>query len=166
MDDEGHKTQSEITIGVIADTHGLLRPAALKALRGVDLILHAGDAGSAQVLDVLGALAPLQAIRGNVDRGPWALRLPSNRVVYAGPLLIYMLHDLGELDLDPAAAGFGAVIYGHSHQPTLERRGGVMYLNPGSAGPRRFNYPISLARLRLTGGALLAEFVDLEKEES
>ena len=148
-------------IGLIADTHGLLRPEALAALQGVSQIIHAGDVGTAEVLRALNAVAPVTAIRGNVDYGEWAQALPATVVVEAGGRLLYVLHDLGALDLDPVAAGFEAVISGHSHQPHIERRAGVLYINPGSAGPRRFNLPVSLARLRVQAGTLEAELVTL-----
>jgi uncharacterized protein len=141
-------------IGVISDTHGLLRPEALAALAGVDHILHAGDVGGMEILDALRSLAPLTAIRGNVDgRGPCAL-LPEVEVAELAGLSLYLLHDLHALDLDPAAAGFAAVISGHSHQPKIEHRKGVLYFNPGSAGPRRFSLPVSLGFLEITDGTL------------
>lgn len=149
-------------IGVISDTHGLLRPEALRALRGSDRIVHAGDVGDPGILDELGRLAPVAAVRGNVDRGPWAEALPETEVVEAGSVHLYVLHDLGALDLDPAAAGFAAVVSGHSHRPASELRDGVLYLNPGSAGPRRFRLPITLARLTVSGDRLSAEIVELE----
>jgi uncharacterized protein len=154
-------TPSSLTVGVISDTHGLLRPEAVAALRGVDRILHAGDVGTPEVLAALMAIAPTTAIRGNVDHGVWAQALPLTDVVSLGGLAVYMLHDLGRLDLDPVAAGFAAVISGHSHQPRAEWRRGVLYLNPGSAGPRRFTLPITLSILRFEGGALAHERVDL-----
>src|SRR5690606_24854869 len=124
-------------VGVISDTHGLLRPAAVEALAGSDLIVHAGDVGDAAILDALGAIAPVRAVRGNVDVGTWAASLPPIEVVEVAGQHLYVLHRLEDLDLDPAAAGFAAVIYGHSHRPSAERRGGVLFLNPGSAGPVR-----------------------------
>ena len=148
-------------IGLISDTHGLLRPEALAALQGASQIIHAGDAGTPEVLAALQAIAPVSAVRGNVDRGEWAQALPITRVIEVGGLLLYCLHDLGDLDLDPAAAGLAAVISGHSHQPRIERRGGVLFINPGSAGPRRFSLPITLVRLHLTGSQLEAELVTL-----
>ena len=148
-------------MGVISDTHGLLRPEAVAALEGSDLIVHAGDVGAPEVLEVLRRIAPVFAVRGNNDRGPWASALPTTEVVEVDGLLLYVLHDLHELDLDPAAAGFSAVIAGHSHQPRAETRGGVLYLNPGSAGPRRFTLPIALARLHIDHGALTPRIVEL-----
>jgi uncharacterized protein len=149
-------------IGVISDTHGLLRPEAVQALEGSQLIVHAGDVGAPEILQRLRDIAPTMAVRGNVDTQSWARGLPLTEVVQAGPLHLYVLHDLASLDLDPKAAGFAAVISGHSHKPVAETRDGVLYLNPGSAGPRRFRLPICLARLRLTGDHLDYEFIDLD----
>src|SRR5205807_828884 len=129
-------------IGVISDTHGLLRPQALAALRGSALIIHAGDVGDPAILAALGEIAPVFAVRGNVDRGAWANDLPASELVEFEQHSIYVLHDLGELDLDPASAGLHAVISGHSHRPSIETKRGVLYFNPGSAGPRRFDLPI------------------------
>lgn len=148
-------------IGVISDTHGLLRPQALEALRGCDLIIHAGDVGKPEVLEPLRGLAPTYVVRGNVDHGDWAERLPMTAVVHAGDLMLYVLHIIADLDLDPPTAGFAAVIYGHSHQPSIETRDGVLYLNPGSAGPRRFNLPISLARITIVGATLTPQLITL-----
>lgn len=150
-----------LTVGVISDTHGLLRPEALDALRGVDQILHAGDVGSADILASLKAIAPTTAVRGNVDHGVWATALPMTEVVRLGALDVFMLHDLGALDLDPVAAGFAAVITGHSHQPRAEWKRGVLFLNPGSAGPRRFSLPVTLSILRIEGTTLSHERIDL-----
>src|SRR5262249_47881526 len=149
-------------IGVISDTHGLVRPEALEALRGVDRIVHAGDIGSADVLARLETIAPASAVRGNNDRGPWAGALPPPDGGPVGDLGPHLLHDLHELDLEPRAAGFAAVISGHSHQPRLDEKDGVLYLNPGSAGPRRFKLPISLARLIVAGTNVTARLVTLE----
>jgi putative phosphoesterase len=149
-------------IGVISDTHGLLRPEALRALAGADLIVHAGDVGGPEVLEALRAVAPVVAVRGNNDRGPWAIALAATEVVETGGRSVYVLHDLKELDLDPRAAGFAAVIAGHSHQPRIERRDGVLYLNPGSAGPRRFRLPIALAWLDVDTFRVDAEIVELD----
>lgn len=155
------KVTREHLVGVISDTHGLLRPEAIRELAGVELIVHAGDVGAPEVLDRLREVAPVVAVRGNNDRAPWAAALPATEVVEVERTLLYVLHDLHELDLDPAAAGFHAVIAGHSHRPRVEERNGVLFLNPGSAGPRRFSLPIALARLRLRGTALDAEIVEL-----
>jgi len=150
------------TIGVIADTHGLVRPEALAALEGVERILHAGDVGGPEVLDALGAVAPTVAVRGNNDRGDWAEALPQSAVTEVGDVLVYMLHELPHLDLDPAAAGFAAVVSGHSHRPAAEQREGVLYLNPGSAGPRRFTLPVAVARLHVAGTTIEHEIVELD----
>jgi putative phosphoesterase len=151
-----------VIIGVISDTHGLLRPQAVTALRGSDLILHAGDVGTPEVLDALRAIAPTTAIRGNVDTAIWATALPATDVVAVDGLEIYMLHDRAALDLDPHAAGFAAVISGHTHRPGVAFRDGVLYLNPGSAGPRRFSLPVTVARLTITDGQLAHEIVELD----
>ncbi len=150
-----------MTIGVISDTHGLLRPEALEALQGADLILHAGDVGPREVLERLGEIAPVVAVRGNVDTAIWATALPLADVIEAGGVQLYMLHDRTALDLDPVAAGFAAVIFGHSHRPGAERRDGVLFLNPGSAGPRRFTLPVTIARLTIEGTALTHEIIEL-----
>ena len=149
-------------IGVISDTHGLVRPEALRALTGADLIVHAGDVGTPAVLEALRAVAPVVAVRGNNDRGGWAAALAETEVVETDGRSLYVLHDLKELDLDPRVAGFDAVIAGHSHQPRIERRDGVLYLNPGSAGPRRFRLPIAIAWLAVEAAGLDAEIVHLD----
>jgi uncharacterized protein len=151
----------DLLVGVISDTHGLLRPQALDALRGSDLIIHAGDVGRPELLEPLRALAPLHVVRGNVDRGDWAERLPMTELVEAGSHRFYVLHNIADLDLDPPTAGFAAVVYGHSHKPSIETRDGVLWLNPGSAGPPRFSLPITLARVRVVGDALMPEIVTL-----
>ncbi|MFZ0661873.1 MAG: metallophosphoesterase family protein [Acidobacteriaceae bacterium] len=148
-------------IGVISDTHGLLRPQALAALRGVNHILHAGDVGDPAILDALGSIAPLTAIRGNIDRSGRCARLPATELVELGGHTIYMVHDVGALDLDPLAAGISAIISGHSHQPKIERRKGVLYFNPGSAGPRRFSLPVSLGLLEVTSTGLESRLLHL-----
>jgi putative phosphoesterase len=150
-----------LTVGLISDTHGLLRPEAAAMLAGSDFIVHAGDIGSADVLAGLNRIAPVTAIRGNVDRGDWASGLPMTDVLEAGGTFIYIVHNLAELDLDPVAAGFQAVVSGHSHMPALREKDGVLYVNPGSAGPRRFKLPIAVGRLNLTGGRLTAELIEL-----
>jgi putative phosphoesterase len=152
---------SDHLVGVISDTHSLLRPEAVDALRGVDRILHAGDIGKPEVLERLAELAPVTAVRGNNDKDKWADELPDWDVVDIGEVSIYMLHDLKELNITPDAAGFDVVIAGHSHKPMIEERRGVLYLNPGSAGPRRFRLPISVAHLRICGGKAAAEIVYL-----
>ena len=148
-------------IGVISDTHGLLRPAAIEALRGVEHILHAGDVGDPSILDSLRNVAPVTAIRGNIDVGGACSHLPPTEVVTLHGHTFYMLHDRHALDLDPVAAGFSAVISGHSHKPLLEWRHGVLYMNPGSAGPRRFSLPISLGLVTISAGALQPQLVTL-----
>ena len=150
------------TVGVISDTHGLVRPEAVAALAGVERIVHAGDIGSPDVLAALARIAPVSAVRGNNDRDAWAADIPETEVVEIGDVSLYVLHDLHELDLDPRAAGFAAVIAGHSHQPRLDERDGILYLNPGSAGPRRFKLPISLARLTVSGVRVQATLLTLE----
>jgi putative phosphoesterase len=149
------------TIGIISDTHGLLREEALAALEGADLIIHAGDVGDPEIIRSLKALAPVFAVRGNVDTEPWAQALPETEVIEAGPATIYVLHDAHALDLDPAAAGFHIVVSGHSHKPARTEHGGVLFLNPGSAGPRRFHLPVTVARLHLGRTPWKIEFIDL-----
>jgi putative phosphoesterase len=149
-------------VGLISDTHGLLRDEALRALDGCDLILHAGDVGKPEILEALTSLAPLVAVRGNVDKGAWASALPVTAVAQAGPAAIYVLHDLHQLDLDPAAAGFQVVVSGHSHQPARREQSGTLFLNPGSAGPRRFKLPVTVARLDLGKTPWEVEFIHLD----
>ena len=150
-------------IGLIADTHGLLRPEAVAALAGCAHIVHAGDIGTPAVLEALNGLAPVTAVRGNNDRAAWASTLPLDDVLVIGGCLLYVLHDRAELDLDPAAAGFHAVITGHAHRPSHEVRDGVHYINPGRAGPRRFRLPVMLAELWIEAGRLSVRFIDLEQ---
>jgi putative phosphoesterase len=146
---------------VISDTHGLLRPEALRALQGSDLILHAGDVGDAGVLEALRSIAPVVAIRGNNDKGRWADGLRATQVVEVDATTLYLVHDLADLDLDPAAARFAAVISGHSHRPSRSIRQGVLYLNPGSAGPRRFSLPVAVATLTVRGSVLRSRLIEL-----
>jgi hypothetical protein len=148
-------------LGIISDTHGLLRPEAARALSGMDLIVHAGDVGSPDVLTKLKALAPVFAVRGNVDKEPWAKELPSTAIVDAGNISLYVLHNLGDLDLRPEAAGFDVVISGHTHQAEQWEREGVLYLNPGSAGPRRFHLPVTLALVDVGSDPWKVEIVEL-----
>jgi uncharacterized protein len=148
-------------IGVISDTHGLLRPEALAALRGVDHILHAGDVGDPSILDALRGIAPVTAIRGNVDAHGRCSHLPETEVITLEGHTFYMLHDRHALDLDPVAAGFSAVISGHSHQPLIEWHQGVLFMNPGSAGPRRFSLPISLGLLAIRADGLQPQLLTL-----
>ncbi len=147
-------------IGVISDTHGLMRPQAIEALAGVDMILHAGDIGDSAVLDNLRDIAPVVAVRGNNDKGEWAESLPDWEVVQIGAVSIYMLHDLKEIDINPAGL-FQVVVSGHSHKPSVEERRGVLYVNPGSAGPRRFTLPISLAHLKIDASTVNAKLTEL-----
>ena len=148
-------------VGIISDTHGLLRPEAIEALRGVALILHAGDVGAPEILAELRLIAPVIAVRGNVDRGPWASGLPPNEVIEIEGIAIYMLHILPELDLKPEASGIGVVVYGHSHVPKSEVKNGVLYFNAGSAGPRRFKLPVTVGKLVIEGGAVRGELVEI-----
>lgn len=148
-------------IGVLSDTHGLLRPEVLPALAGVEHILHAGDVGDPAILERLREVAPVTAIRGNVDVSGACSLLPETEAVELGGCLVYMLHSLGDLDLNPKAAEMGVVVFGHSHQPSVEWREGVLYLNPGSAGPRRFKLPVTVALLRIEDGVAEAEIVPL-----
>ena len=149
-------------VGVISDTHGLVRPEALAALAGADVILHAGDIGAPEVLERLRAIAPVVAVRGNNDHGAWADALPETEAVQIDGASIYLLHDVNDLGLDAKAAGFAAVICGHSHQPRSERVGGVLFFNPGSAGPRRFKLPIAVGKLRIRGATVDGELVRLD----
>ena len=148
-------------VGIISDTHGPLRPEAAAALAGSELILHAGDVGDPEVLERLREIAPLRVVRGNVDRRPPLSSLPETEWVEVGDTTFYVLHILDGLDLDPAAAGVDVVVYGHSHRPSLERRDGVLFLNPGSAGPRRFDLPVTVARVVLRDGEVEVEHVPL-----
>jgi putative phosphoesterase len=147
-------------VGLISDTHGLLRPEAIRALEGSDLIIHAGDVGKPEILDWLRVLAPVVAVRGNIDQGEWAAALPVAASSATGSAAIYVLHDLQQLELDPAASGFQVVVSGHSHKPSRTERNGVLYLNPGSAGPRRFKLPVTVARLDLRPSPWTVEFID------
>src|SRR5919206_3572504 len=146
-------------VGVISDTHGLVRPEAVEALAGSELIIHAGDVGGPAVLEELGRLAPVVAVRGNNDRGAWAEALAEYEAFEVNDAFVYVLHDLKELDIAPAAAGFRVVVSGHSHKPLIEEQRGVLYLNPGSAGPRRFKLPVTVARLKVEDGDVSAEII-------
>ena len=152
----------EVTvIGLISDTHGLLREEALRALEGSDLIVHAGDVGKPEIIDTLKTLAPVVVVRGNIDKGAWASELPLTAIAGAGSTSIYVLHDIQQLDIDPSAAGIRVVVSGHSHKPSSVERSGILYLNPGSAGPRRFRLPVTVARLDLRQSLLRVDFIDL-----
>jgi uncharacterized protein len=148
-------------IGVISDTHGLLRPQALDALQGSDHIIHAGDIVEPAILDELSAIATLTCVRGNNDRGPWAAALPETAIVEEACVRILVIHDLKQLRINARAAGLTAVVSGHSHRPRVDRRDGVLYVNPGSAGPRRFKLPVSVARLLIHRGQVEAELIEL-----
>jgi len=150
------------TIGVISDTHGLLRPQAVAALAGVDAIVHAGDIGAPEVLTALARIAPVTAVRGNNDRARWASRIPETATLDVAGARVYVIHDRHALTIDPHAAGVSAVISGHSHRPAIEERDGVLFVNPGSAGPRRFTLPVATARLRVAHGAVSGEIVLLD----
>ena len=150
-----------VLVGVISDTHALLRPEALEALRGSEHIIHAGDVGAPEILEKLASIAPVTAIRGNVDKGSWARRLPETEVVEIGGVSIYVLHDVAKLDLKPEAADFNVVVYGHSHVPKQETRHGVLYFNPGSAGPRRFKLPVTIGKLTISEGKVRGEIIPI-----
>ncbi len=150
-------------IGIISDTHGLIRQSVVKSFNDVDLIVHAGDVGKPEVLETLQDIARVYPVRGNVDGGKWTDKLPFTEVVQVGQIFLHVLHDLNALNLDPAAAGFNVVISGHSHIPKIEKQNGVIFLNPGSAGPRRFKHPISIAFLYIKGTSIEAEIVELKE---
>ena len=153
---------TRIRVGLISDTHGLIREEALRALAGCAHIVHAGDIVKPEILERLRGIAPVTAVRGNNDRGVWAKSLPECDVVEFGPVLVYVRHDRAELDIDPAAAGFRVVVCGHSHKPGVETREGVLYVNPGSAGPRRFKLPIAVGELLIEGDRVDARIIELE----
>ena len=159
--DGRERQEGQKVIGLISDTHGLLRPEAVKALAGADLILHAGDIGTSEVLERLRSFGPVVAVRGNNDTGDWARAIPEREVTQVGSVCIYMLHDLNQIDVSPLAAGFQVVVSGHSHKPLIEKREGVLFVNPGSAGPRRFRLPVSVARLVIEGSSARGEVVQL-----
>ena len=150
-----------LTLGVISDTHGLLRPEAVQTLKTCDAIIHAGDIGSGEVLIALKAIAPTYAVRGNVDWEPWTMKIPLNDVVEIAGYFFYIIHALESIDLDPCAAGIDVVISGHSHQPDLFRKGNVLYMNPGSAGPKRFSKPVSMGKIVIDDLGLDPQFIDL-----
>lgn len=150
-----------LRVGLISDTHGLLRPTAAAFLRGCDHIIHGGDIGNSEILQELSAIAPVTAVRGNNDKDAWAEALPETEFLQLGDTIVYVLHDLAQLDIEPRAAGVGVVVSGHSHRPRAEQRGGVLYINPGSAGPRRFKLPISVAELVIDGNAVTSRIVEL-----
>ena len=162
---QGRVKNFSTDIGLISDTHGLLREEAVQALQGSDLIIHAGDIGKPEILDTLKKIAPVVAVTGNIEQGvaapAWARQLPATAVAEAGPVTIYVIHDLHLLDVAPAAAGFQIVVSGHSHRPSRTERDGVLYVNPGSAGPRRFQLPVSIARLNLSQTPYAVDFIEL-----
>ncbi len=157
-----NKVKEQQTIGVISDTHGLLRPEAVRALQGSDIIVHAGDIGNPEVLRALRAIAPLYAVRGNTDSGPWSKVLPAADTAAFNGILFHVIHDLDKLDLDLQTAGIHILISGHSHIPAITQKDGILCLNPGSAGPRRYSLPITLARITVQGKVLSAEIISLE----
>lgn len=156
------RPQSPLRLGVISDTHGLLRPQAKAFLSGCDRILHGGDITGPDVLEALATIAPVTAVRGNNDKGSWAQRLSETELVELGEVSIYVIHDLSQLDLDLGAAGIDVVVCGHSHKPKIEERAGVLFVNPGSAGPRRFKLPVSMAEITIDGGSVAARIIGLE----
>jgi len=156
------KNKENVVVGVIADTHGLLLPAAIKALEGVDLIVHAGDVGNTEVLDGLKSIAPVFAVRGNMDRVEGLMELPETEVIEVGGVLLYAIHNIHRLDIVPSKAGFDAVIFGHLHCPSVSEQKGVLFLNPGSATQPRRNYPASLALLHVSGNTIKAEIVNID----
>jgi putative phosphoesterase len=154
-------TNNGLRVGLVADTHGLLRPQARAFLIGCDYIVHGGDIGKREILEELAAMAPLIAVRGNNDTEPWAARLRETELIRVGNVFAYVIHNLAELDIDPGAAGVRIVVSGHSHKPLVEERGGILYVNPGSCGPRRFKLPICAAEIIVSGSAVKARIVDL-----
>ena len=155
-----------LRLGVISDTHGLLRPEAMAFLQGCDHILHGGDIGGPEILEQLAAVAPVCAVRGNNDTQAWAASLPDTRLLELAGVRIYIIHDVGELQIDPCAAAVQIVVCGHSHQPSVRERDGVVYVNPGSAGPRRFKLPISVAEIAICGTSITARLVALQTQTS
>jgi putative phosphoesterase len=155
-----------IRIGLISDTHGLLRPEAFAALQGSDFIVHGGDIGEGGILEKLATLAPVTTVRGNNDRAPWAARIPEHETVRFGEITLHALHDLADLAIDPGAAGVDVVVSGHSHRPKIERRSGVLFVNPGSAGPVRFRLPVSVGLLQVSGREVTARIVELESRRA
>ena len=157
-----HDAPPELRIGLISDTHNLLRPQALAYLQGCDHIVHAGDIMGAEILEQLAAIAPLTAVRGNNDRGAWADAVPETALIRLGDIHLYALHDLAQIDIDPAGAGVQVVVSGHTHRPLVEDRCGILFVNPGSAGPRRFSLPIALGELRIRGAEVRASIHTIE----
>lgn len=159
-------SSARLQVGLISDTHGLLRPEAIESLRGSDYIVHAGDIGDPDILKALAEIAPVTAVRGNNDKGPWASAIRETEVLQVGEVCMHVIHNLSELDLDPAAAGFQVVVSGHSHRPVSESRGGVLFVNPGSAGPRRFSLPVCVGRLVVSGATVTSRLMDLQLDAS
>ena len=155
------QTKNNFIVGVISDTHGLLQPAAIEAFKGTDLIIHAGDVGKPDILEDLQAIAPVEVVRGNMDMGDWAHKLPETKLIEVGSVLLYVIHDVYKIDIKPAKAGISAIIHGHTHKPSsIEDHNGVLFLNPGSATQPRFNSPASVALLNVRGKSLVAEFFE------
>lgn len=152
---------TEVEVGLVSDTHGLLRPEVIPALEGCEWILHAGDVGGPEILEALGRVAPVRAVRGNTDRGAFGAGLPLTEMIRIGDHTLYMIHILEELDVDPAAAGISAVVYGHTHRPLVEERAEILFVNPGSCGPRRFDLPVTVARMRIASGGLQVRVIPL-----
>jgi putative phosphoesterase len=155
------KSRTELRVGLLSDTHGHLRPETRAFLMGCDYIVHGGDVGRAEILDELAAIAPLIAVRGNNDTQDWAERLPRTELIRIGNMFVYVIHNLAELDIDPVALGVRVIVSGHSHRPKVEDRGGILYVNPGSCGPRRFKLPITAGEMLVSGSAVKARIVDL-----
>ena len=162
FDDVPATEASGLLVGLVSDTHRLLRDEACEALAGVDVILHAGDIGAPEVIEALAKIAPTYAIRGNIDVAPWAQTLPESASIKLGAIDVFMLHNVKELDFEPAQAGYAVVMSGHSHKPGIEKRDGILFINPGSIGPRRFKLPIAMAHLRVCGTELQADLIELD----
>jgi len=156
------ESTSSHTVGIISDTHGLLRPEAVDVLQGSDLIIHAGDIGAPRIIDELSMIAPVVAVRGNMDNGGWAYDLKRSESILVNGHVLHVIHDVGRLDIEPVSAGIKAVIYGHSHRPSIERHDGILYINPGSAGPRRFTLPVSVGVLSIEGKKLVPRIIELK----
>ena len=155
------QTKNNFLVGVISDTHGLLQPAAIEAFKGTDLIIHAGDVGKPDILEDLQAVAPVEAVRGNMDSDDWAHKLPETKLIEVGSLLIYVIHDVYKIDIKPAEAGISAIIHGHTHRPSsIEDHNGILFLNPGSATQPRFNSAASVALLTVRGKSLVSRFLE------
>jgi uncharacterized protein len=160
------KANDALRVGLISDTHGLLRPEARAFLAGCDYIIHGGDVGGTDILEILGAIAPLIAVRGNNDKGACAARLRETELIRVGNVFFYVVHDISVLDIDPRSAGVRVVVSGHSHRPSVEERDGILYVNPGSCGPRRFKLPISVGEVTVSGSAVTARTLELPVPES